>query len=271
NEYEGMTIRELHYQLVGQGFPNDVKHYKRVISAMTYARWEGLVDFNDFEDHERSLIGETKYQEKDLDDEIENAKDQIKAWLTSYYLDRWSNQPNYVEVWVEKKALQGTFTPPCESGGVGLFPCKGYPSLTWLNKARDRFEAAIEEGKEVVIIYFGDYDPSGEDIPRSIQDNLCRMGVEIELDRIALLEHQVIEWNLPPAPTKIKDTRSASWNGIGQVELDAIKREKLQGIIKSAIEKYFDVYLYTDLRETESEEETLYQKALKEWVADYEG
>ena len=63
--------------------------------------------------------------------------------MNAYRLNRWSNQENYVEVWIEKKALQGVFETPCRRADVGLAPCKGYPSLTFLNDAKDRFEEAI--------------------------------------------------------------------------------------------------------------------------------
>jgi hypothetical protein len=271
NQYDGITIRALHYRLVSLfGFPNDIQHYKRVITAMTDARWKGLVDFSDFDDHEREVIGSTEYEEKDVDDEIERAKDAIKLWMRSYYLERWSNQPKYIEVWVEKKALQGTFERPCRRRDVALFPCKGYPSLTWLDKARDRFMEAKSADKEVLVLYFGDYDPSGEDIPRSIEENLSRMGCDVEIKRIALLHDQVIEWNLPPAPTKRTDSRSGSWDGIGQVELDAIEPNELQKMIGEAIDSEFDRELHDTLKETEKIEREKYQKEVKEWVLNFE-
>lgn len=269
--YSGLTLRALHYRLVAQGMPNTLNHYKRVISAMTSARWDGLVDFSDFDDHERNMVTLTNWEEKDLEAEIDNAKYQVKLWLTSHRLNTWSNQPNYIEVWIEKKALQGTFQFPCSIKDVGLFPCKGYPSLTWLDKAKDRFTEAYHAGKKITILYWGDYDPSGEDIPRSIGDNLRRMGMDIDIDRIALLEEQVIELGLPPAPTKIGDSRTAAWGGLGQVELDAIEPNQLEKMIKKSINEYFDDDLYQELKDTEREERAFYKKALKDWVKDYEG
>lgn len=271
NTYSGMTLRALHYRLVAAGMPNTLNHYKRVISAMTSARWDGLVNFSDFDDHERSMVTLTDYEEKELDEEIDRAKEQIKLWLTSHRLNQWSNQPNYVEVWIEKKALQGTFQRPCIINRVGLFPCKGYPSLTWLDKAYDRFIDAQSMGKEVTILYFGDYDPSGEDIPRSIGENLSNMGADVNIDRIALMEEQVIEFGLPPAPTKMGDSRSAAWSGLGQVELDAIEPTQLQKMATTAIMKYFDQDLFEELNDRENSEIQLYKKALKAWVTDYEG
>lgn len=270
-EYGGeITLRALHYRLVSLGMPNTVQHYKRVISAMTDARWKGEVGFDDFRDHERALIGETKAEVTELEDEIEKAIQQIGLWMESYYLNKWENQPYYVEVWIEKKALIGAFESPCKDYSVALFPCKGYPSLTWLYEAKTRFQEAEARNQETIILYFGDYDPSGEDIPRSIGDNLYKMGIDILVERIALLEEQVTEWQLPPAPTKTTDTRSYTWDGIGQVELDAIEPRQLQQLCKGAIDKYFDAGLNRELKKRQSEERVEYQERVKKWVTDYQ-
>lgn len=261
-----LTLRGLHYQLVGEGMTNDIQHYKRVVSAMIDARWDGLVDFDQFSDLDRVMVGSTKYAETDVDSEIEQAKNSIKAWMNYYFKNRWENQPYYPEVLIEKKALQGVFQTTCSSNGVALGACKGYPSLTFLHDLYLRFSAAKESGKTPIILYFGDYDPSGEDIPRSIQENLTKFGVDVEVRRIALMEEQVIEWNLPPAPTKQTDTRAAKWEGLGQVELDAVKPERLQRMCQDAIDDIFDQELHAELDEQEKEERIVYRAALKEFV-----
>ena len=67
-EYSGgITLRQLYYRLVAQGMINDVLHYKRVVSAMTEARWQDVVSMEAFIDRERSMYGETKAEVKDLD------------------------------------------------------------------------------------------------------------------------------------------------------------------------------------------------------------
>jgi len=43
-----LTLRGLHYQLVSIGMTNTMQHYKRVVSAMIKARWDGDVDFEAF-------------------------------------------------------------------------------------------------------------------------------------------------------------------------------------------------------------------------------
>jgi hypothetical protein len=264
----GITVRQLHYRLVAIGMINDMNHYKRVVTAMTKARWDDIVDMESFIDRERSMYGETADDDKDLDDEIENGKDQVKAWMNAYRLNRWSNQKNYVEVWIEKKALQGVFERPCLHKNVGLAPCKGYPSITFLNEASKRFEDAVDNGKKVILLYFGDYDPSGADIPRSIQENLWRMGIEVEVKRIALNSDQIKEMNLPGVPPKVTDSRTANWSGGDVVECDAIEPKTLTRMCEEAIEKHFDRDLYSELKEKEKAEREQYKQALKDFVSD---
>jgi hypothetical protein len=262
--YDGiLTLRALHYRLVAAGMTNDTAHYKKVVTTMTGARWAGDVAFSAFKDHERETLGSTAYASTNVDDKSERAKQQIKLWATSYSKNRWENQPNYVEVFIEKKALQGVFGQTCRDWNVGLNPCKGYPSLTFQYDAKQRYDEAIREGKRPIILYFGDYDCSGEDIPRSIVDSLLRMGTDVELQRIALMEEQVVEWNLPPAPTKVSDCRSAKWEGLGQVELDAVEPIEIVALLEDALQSVFDDELYDELKEQEIEERAEFKEILK--------
>lgn len=268
SEYEKgvLTLRALHYQLVGLGMTNDIQHYKRVVNAMIQARWNRIIDFDAFSDLDRSMVGETKADPTDVDEKISEAKYQIRAWMRAYGKNRWENQDYYPEVLIEKKALQGVFDSVCRENRVALGACKGYPSLTFLHELHLRFSEQIEAGKRPVIIYFGDYDPSGEDIPRSIQENLSRFGIEVEVRRIALMKEQVLEWNLPPAPAKSTDTRTANWDGLGQVELDAVKPQMLQKMCQEALDEIFDMDKLRELDEQEAEERETYQAELKLYV-----
>lgn len=270
SEYEKgeLTIRGLHYQLVSIGMTNSQKHYKRVVAAMIEARWAGLVDFDAFSDHDRSMIGKTEYEETDLYSSVENGKEAIQGWMDIYYKNRWENQPYYPEIFIEKKALQGVFQSVCRKNDIALGACKGYPSLTFLNEAAQRFIKAMDDGKQPIILYFGDYDPSGEDIPRSIRENIISLGCEsIEVRRIALMHDQVIEWRLPPAPAKTGDSRTANWGGIGQVELDAVNPKKLQRLCQTAIDEIFNIKLFDELKNVEADERQLYRSELREFVS----
>ena len=45
------------------------------------------------------------------------------------------------------------------------------------------------------------------------------------------MEQQVIEWGIAARPAKETDSRTANWDGLGQVELDAVKPEKLIALV----------------------------------------
>jgi len=265
----GITLRQLHYRLVALGMTNDVNHYKRVIGAMTVSRWDRTVSMDSFIDRERAMYGKTECEEKLLEDEIATGKTQIEAWINSYGLNRWSNQENYIEVWIEKKALQGVFERPCLFADVGLAPCKGYPSITFLSEASHRFINARDNDKNLIILYFGDYDPSGEDIPHSIKRNFNKFGVDIDIKRIALNPDQIKKMRLPGVPPKSGDSRTKNWAGDAVVECDAVEPKTLSKMCKEAIEKYFDETLYDELKEKEEEEKELYKIALKKFIKNF--
>ncbi len=263
-----LTIRGLHYRLVAIGMTNDLQHYKRVCDAMICARWEGKISFDTFSDHDRFMIGQTEYENISLDDKITQAKEQVGAWMRNYERNKWEIQYYYPEILIEKKALQGVFQSVCEGWGVTLGACKGYPSLTFLYDIANRLMKASIEGYHPIILYFGDYDPSGEDIPRSIKENIIRHGCfDIEVKRVALMKEQVIDMKLPPAPVKIGDTRSATWTGLGQVELDAIEPNILQELCSNSIGNIFNEDTEKDLRIQENKERVQFRSALKDYVS----
>jgi len=259
-----LTLRALHYQLVGRGMFNTQRHYKRVVAAMEVARWDGRVDFEVFSDLEREMVGETKAEATNLEEQIEDAKNAMANWMQYYNRNRWERQPVYAEIFIEKKALQKMFEDTAQRNRIALGAVKGYPSLTFLHEAAQRFKEY--DDRECIILYFGDYDPSGEDMPRSIEANLRNMGADVTVKRIALFEHQVRAWNLPPAPVKDTDSRTANWDGIGQVELDAVDRRTLQALCQDAIDEIFDKDIHAGLLRDEAEEREEYRKALKEYV-----
>lgn len=261
-----LTIRGLHYRLVSRGMTNSIQHYKRVVAAMIEARWEGIVDFDTFSDNDREMIGETQNKYTDVDSAIDEAKVQIDSWMKFYSKSRWEVQPYYPEIFIEKKALQGVFQKVTDRWDIALGACKGYPSLTFLNDAARRFAQAENLGFSPIILYFGDYDPSGEDIPRSIEANLHRLGVEVEVRRIALMESDVIERGLPPAPIKDGDSRSANWQGLGQVELDAVEPKDLQQMCEDAIRVIWKQDLHDKMLEVQASETVKYRRELKEFV-----
>ena len=106
-----------------------------------------------------------------------------------------------------------------------------------------------------MLIYAGDFDPSGEDIDR---DLLARTGCFEEVERVALTAGQVEEYDLPPQVGKATDSRAAAFvarhGRLVQVELDALPPNVLRGLYAAAIGHYVDTSAFAASREREGHE-----------------
>jgi hypothetical protein len=90
-------------------------------------------------------------------------------------------------------------------------------------------------GQEPVLIYFGDLDPSGIQIPRALINNMrSEHGIEVRLVRAGLNPEQLTKYNLPRSmdAAKAGDPNIGMWNrefnGVPPTELDALHPAELK-------------------------------------------
>jgi len=97
----------------------------------------------------------------------------------------WDNQSAYVEIWLEKDALAGVVYMETEPWDVPLMVTRGDPSVSYLYEAA---EAIAERGKPAYLYYFGDLDPSGVDITRTVERGIKEFArdAEILFERLAV-------------------------------------------------------------------------------------
>lgn len=277
-EYGGqkLTARQVYYQFVSRDLiPNNARSYQNLTSMITDARYAGLLDWDAIEDRGREADVPSEWDS--IDELIDTA---VKQWRSP----RWRDQPKYVELWVEKQALAGVLEPIARRAHVPLMVNKGYSSASAMKAAADRMHAAcnsvpcsncdacgaypfetdedgkctscdkrakpqsghapIEVDKEVVVLYLGDHDPSGEDMVRDIRDRLNEFGVpNLEVEKVALTMAQIKKFNPPPNPAKITDSRAAAYIAeFGQQswELDALPPRELNRLVEAAINRNID-------------------------------
>lgn len=231
-----LTLRQLFYQLVSdETIPNTQNEYFRLGKLLTEARMTGLIDWEIIEDRIRI---------PQMPNHFADIQELIEAALSSFKLDRWKLQGNYVEVWVEKDALAGILAQITENYHVCLQVNRGYPSTSALHDASLRLKQKDQEEKQTHILYLGDHDPSGEDMVRDITARLEEFGCNVSVKKIALLKKQIKKYRLPPNPAKIKDPRTKGYiteHGSGSWELDALPPDVLTKIVESEIERLLDV------------------------------
>jgi len=245
-----MTLRQLYYRFVALDLlENKESQYDYLGESIKEARIEGTIPWDWIEDRTRSADAgdhEKKSREKHFRDHLEY----FKTCDQRFNRPRWEGQDTYVEVWVEKEALAGVFESVADELKVVSFPNRGYTSVTLLHEAAERFRAA-ESHKRPMILYFGDFDPSGQDIERNIRDKLNdTFGVDVGVDRVALTREQIDERELPPQPAKSSDSRYEDFveeHGDIAVELDALPPEDLRDMVRDAVSEYFDTSVHDEV------------------------
>ncbi len=162
-------------------------------------------------------------------------------------------QPSYLECWLEKDALSGIFEDVLDPYGVTLNVGRGYDGWDSIHNAAKRFGP----GEGAAIIYFGDFDPSGEDMVRSLAERLATLGCRPEIVKCALTADDVRRYELPPDFTKKSDSRRDKFvakHGDVAVELDALSDQVLRDRIEAEVENRMDIDALNNVREEEAAE-----------------
>lgn len=256
-----LTLRQLYYQFVSKDLiENSDKSYKRLGDIVAKARLAGMLPWDGIEDRGREM--KSWLIEEDIDN--------ILADLPrNYASDYWKDQAFYVEVWVEKDALASVVRRACMPLRVGYMACKGYLSVSEAYRAGKRMEAAMYEGKTPIVIHLGDHDPSGIDMTRDNADRLDLLsGGFVDVRRIALNRDQIDEFNPPPNPAKITDSRAAEYianHGRTSWELDALEPSVMVDLITSEIEPLIIPEAWGRAAERERENREMLRKVRHRW------
>jgi hypothetical protein len=226
-----MTVRQVFYRLVSSGAieKTEMEYKQTVVRLLTAMRRNREIPFNWIADNTRWMRKPRTYH---------SLQSMLKITKDTYRRELWSNQPVYVEVWLEKDALAGVLYQETEPWDVPLMVTRGYSSISYLHAAAD---AMASIGKPVFVYYFGDHDPSGRDITRATEAGLREFAgdAEIHFERVAVTEEQITALQLPTRPTKKTDSRCKSFHG-ASVEVDAIPPGFLRAIARNCIQAHID-------------------------------
>ncbi len=261
-----LTLRQLYYQMVARGYiENSQRSYKNFGNVVDDGRLAGLIDWDRIIDRTRNLRQNGHFRDP---------AHIMTAAVASYQIDKWARQPNRVEVWVEKDALIGVVERICSRLDVPYFACRGYTSQSEMWGAAQRLMKWRRQGQTPVILHLGDHDPSGIDMTRDIIDRLTLFAGGMKVDRLALNWDQVEQYNPPPNPAKLEDSRAEAYVarfGLESWELDALDPTTIADLIEAAVEQFRDSDLWAEAVAEEKEGLGLLQEAADRWgdVADF--
>lgn len=256
-----LSVRQAYYQLVARNIvPNTEKSYKRVCEVISDGRLIGLIDWDMIKDRGRECIQPSHW---------DSPADIVDTAAQHFRIDKWFEQSAYVEVMVEKQALEGVLVPVCNECDVNFSANKGYSSSSAMYEAGKRFAQANDDGKECYMIYLGDHDPSGIDMTRDIDDRLKMFArCHVQVLRLALNIDQITQYNPPENPAKLSDSRAQGYIerfGTSSWELDALAPDVLANLVRTAIVNLRDDTLWDEAVARERE----MRDALEAMAADY--
>src|SRR5262249_1763857 len=142
-----ITGRGVGYKLFVQKLIPSMGEMKRVYRLLKDAREDGTIPWSWIVDETRGLeITATWANPAELGEQVAAASRR----------GFWDQQPVRCEVWSEKGTVRGVLKPVLDRYGVGFNPVHGFNSATNVYST-----SQSGDGRELVILYVGDYDPSG--------------------------------------------------------------------------------------------------------------
>lgn len=253
----GMTLRGLYYALAGLQLPDfdtstkETAHaaYKGLGTRTTRLRRAGtfpaLLDL----ERERHNVGH-----------FEGVKPSLEALYDSYGLDRTEGQEYHVLIAGEKKEMLPDLRAWFQGYGVDVFAIHGFSSETFEREIREHCE--LDDDRPSVLIYGGDFDPSGE----CILKDFVRWADCFEIvEHVGLTCEQVREYKLPfnPEAGEKNDKRNArfkrKYGKVYQYEIDAlnaINPGELKRLYMEAFQKYWVKTEYDDVLRQENRDKT---------------
>lgn len=255
-EYVPLTLRQVFYQMVGKEYIENTKpEYQMLSILIKWARIDEFIPWEMIEDRVRAFHDFSGLKTKE-----EYIWQELREFLGRYRRDILQTQDKYLEVWIEKDALSSLFSKVCYPYTVPVVVCRGFSSVSFLNDFRERLSQ--REDKVPVMLYFGDFDPSGVEMLDAMKITLKE---ELRIDdivskRIALLREDIFTYKLPHNPFALKKTDTRARKHIERygelaVELDAMRPDILEGRIKQAIGAELDIPAFN--REVRAERQEL--------------
>jgi hypothetical protein len=253
-----ITGRGLGYKLFTLGLiPSmSTNEMQKVYRLLKVAREQEIIPWDWIVDETRALERVSTW---------DDPEDYARCVASSYRRDFWNQQLHRVQVWSEKGTIRGVLQPVLDEYAVGFLPVHGFSSATVAHDIAEDYD-----GRELIVLYVGDYDPSGmfmseEDLPA----RFARYdGDHIQLNRIALTAEQLAGLPSFPATDKRKDPRY-SWfvsnYGAQCWELDAMDPNDLRDCVEQQIRDQIEWTAWQRCEVVNQAEQNSLRSILERW------
>jgi hypothetical protein len=252
--YKPITERQLYYRLISSRMISQshwnkynrkdgdrVDVYGTIGPLLKWMRIDGKLHWDDISDETRVLTYKrgSESPEQFIRQDMDN-------FLRGYSRCVAQDQENFIEIWIEKQALLNIVEPVAEEFCRRVLCCKGYNSVSFQAGFYRRARAAMNAGQKAIVLYFGDYDPSGVNMlhaaMQTLHDELGLSGVEFH--RCGINPCHFSQLEADPVPLKPDDSRAKAFiekYGETCFELDAIHPHDLEKLVRESIIQFTDM------------------------------
>ncbi len=267
--------RGLHYALLGRIKPDGSPYVNTEADwlwletmASKAARWSGLVGFERIDDRKNNPPTIRLAEEIDPTPQTGHALDAVDDLRPSAWLDDFAAlQPYRIALVAEKSSAGDVLGPLSIRYRTDLFLPDGEMTDTMIHRMA---QAADDDGRPLIVLYFSDADPSGYQMPISVSRKLQALNdiefpfLEFRVVQAAMLPEQVRDYAergdpLPETPLKEGEKRADAWTemfGILQTELDSLtslRPDDFEQIAVEAIEQFYDTELEAEVKQLRDE------------------
>ena len=259
SDVQPCSVRAVCYRLFTLGLITSMSKAEtnRVSTQLRDAREEGDVPW-------AWIVDETRQAERI--NVWEDPAAYIETVQRSYRRDRWTDQPEQIEVWSEKGTIRGTLAPVLHTYGVTFRVMHGYGSSTTIHQIAEETQRSR---KHLTVFYLGDWDPSGLHMSEvDLPSRLAQYGGEATIVRLALREDDLRGLPSFSAETKHGDPRYRWFRahyGLTCWELDALSPVVLRARVEQAIRAQIDFSAWDRAEITEKAEVESLASILSTW------
>jgi hypothetical protein len=155
-----------------------------------------------------------------------------------------------------KEALLHIIKPVADEFCRRVTACRGYNSITFQTQYYERATNALSAGQTPIVLYFGDWDPSGVNMIYAAMQTLTEeLGLyKVQYYRAGINPEHFEMIPADPVPTKSKDSRSRRFTeqyGFTAYELDAFHPNQLQQLVRESIGAFTDMTEFDENAEKE--------------------
>jgi hypothetical protein len=252
------SVRHIFYRMTDPRLAEPVEKselgYRHVQYRLKELRRAGAIPYGWITDATRRGYFTPTYQDR---------FDFVRQVSRLYRADLWSDNPVYCEVWTESRSIAGVIEDDCRDLCVSLYPAGGFSSITLAYEAAAQINEE-HNGRDLVILYIGDYDPAGVLIDVALERELREhldSAVSLSFRRLGITAEQIARYDLPTKPRKVNDRRSL--HIAETVEAEAMPAAILRRLLRKTIESFLSPKALAITRAAENSERAV----LELWAA----